>query len=227
MLLKRMLLIMLPIITLHGISVNANELLEENKIIETNGATFRDTVLSQIEKEFIVGKFYKSNWNDTLICSFKNNSEYDIYLGITATFFDENGDWSSISWNDLNYFESGSEAVVVFDAGNFKDYQLEYSVKKSEDKVKKLYKNAGFSTLEKEDGTVSYSCTNNVPGGFCWDAVIVYYDDDGNVIDYDKAGGGVAEYYGFDETFELPVDENLDTVSYATYKASCVIMQFD
>lgn len=182
----------------------------------------QDAILSKISKNFTVGKYYKSGWKNALICTYKNNSGYDLDFSVHVTF--DNG--MATGTDGINYFKNGTECIIIFDFYDFSKYKVEYTIKKTTESIKKLYENAVFSTFLNNNGTVAYQCTRNMLGGYNLDSTIVYYSTSGNIIDYDKISLWSSGEYTVDGSFETPVNRNLDTVPFAYYKTTHQIIQY-
>jgi hypothetical protein len=177
-----------------------------------------DEILEDITKDFSLVNCNSSDWEDAFVCKFHNNSGYDLSFEVTLTTYDEDGEWLSSSWKEQSYFKNDTDEVMIFDClDDFYYYDVEYSVIKTPDSVVDLYNNVTFSTSESADGSVSYHVSNNVQDGFNLTALIVYYNADGNIIDYDTAEWGIGEG-NIEDVFDLPVDESLNTVTYDHYE---------
>lgn len=181
----------------------------------------QDAILSKITKKFTVGRYYGSNWKNALICTFKNNSGYDLCFNVHVTF----DDGSATGTDGNNFFKNGDELVIVFDFCDFSKYKVEYTIKKTPDYIKQLYDKAIFSTNINKNRTVSYNCTNNI-GAYNLEGIILYYNNSGSLIDYDRISWSTSQGYGIDGTFEPPVNQNLDMAPYSYYKTFYQIMQY-
>lgn len=174
----------------------------------------QDAILSKISKKFSVGRFYHSGWKKVLICTFKNNSGYDLCFNVHFDFDDN----SATGTTSFNYFKNGTELVFISDWYEFTKYKVGYTVKKTPDYIKNAYNKINISTLTDENGIVNLKCKNNGLNGFNIEGIIIYYDKFGNIIDYDKTDIGTSGCYDMECEFELPVNNNLDTVSFSKYK---------
>lgn len=176
--------------------------------------TLQDDILSKIDKKIIKGRYYGSDWNNALICIFKNNSGYDLTFGVN--FSADN--YNATGYKECSYFKNGEECIIIFDFYNFKDFKLSYDIKKTPENIKFKCSNVDFTTFKKEFNVIGYKCLNKSNEWIDLDGAIVYFDSKGNIIDYSKISWGTVPGGDFEDEFDLPVNKNLDTAPYSYYK---------
>jgi hypothetical protein len=132
-------------------------------------------VLTQLERtEYIIhGKYY-----DYSAIVIKNNSDYDLAMRVSATFYDDEGNIVGTASKDENAVESGYE--VAFDFINEERFSaVEYDISVDEE----MYYDSVLSSLSLDVSTTKskaiVSVTNNgtVPAEFV-EFIVIYFNGD-------------------------------------------------
>lgn len=181
---------------------------------------------NNISVSYSVGSYYGSGWEDALICTFTNNSGADLFIEVGATFYDRMGNWCASSGDFHNYFKNGEDLVVIFDYLEFDSYDVEYSVYQTPQYEKNLYENAVFNSNRGSDDVVYFSCSNNMDNGYSFEALIIYYDELGNIIDYSRESWGTSAYNGIESAFSQPIAQDMTVAAYSDYKVYYRVYQF-
>jgi hypothetical protein len=189
----------------------------------------QDAILSKITKKYTVGKYYGSNWKNVVICQYKNNSGYDLIFNVTAKFGNtKKCNATSANWYDDIYFANGSELALFYNL-DYKYYDFEYTVKKATQYTKDLYSKITLETNVSSQGDVNYVFANNATDSLvALECLTVYFDSNGNVIDfYDCDGLRLFLRDTLEGRFEPPTDANLNQAKFAHYTTYYKIILLD
>lgn len=179
----------------------------------------QEKILQNISKSFVTGSYYGSEWSKVLICTFKNNSGYDLDFGMSITFT-AGGDPYASAWEEQYYFKNGTELVMITGGSwlnrGFDSYDIKYTVKKATPQNIYINNKVTVTTSIGEYGAVNWNLSDESNVGYYWDGLVVYYNSAGQIIDF--ATDNLSGHGSWSGKFNLPVNANLNTVAYASYK---------
>jgi archaellum component FlaF (FlaF/FlaG flagellin family) len=174
----------------------------------SDGSASQATASSFSDEDFdVTGYLYEGSYGSSIyFVTVKNNSQATVSVGGNATAKDADGNSIGAANLSIDVLGPGEESIGYFYFGNVSnidtvDYQLMYSEDSFYDPV------VGNLSVEVSvnDTNVVVTATNNgdIAAEFV-EAYVLFFDADGNVVDYDES-------YIVDNDYELKPDATLST----------------